>query len=754
MKLITLLALVSLCAFTAKAQNNANVFNLADFDAVGDGVTDDGPAFQRALDALADAGGGTLQVPAGLYLIRTPVFKDFSGLNGGSVTIQGVPSNKQPAPPTAGGNELSESLDLQSEIFPDTGSSNSAFTISNLKTLRVEHLAFTGKETTITDAYITLNMNDIDDATVFHCEFYGISTFGLVAGQGGGNLIRAVRSNLNIDQLMVLGSTANSGAYAPIIENIHWKGFQISNSIFIDFGIRSFFGKMGLGAPLSWINFASVAPRTPESSRREVVIRDTFLDEGGWIGITAFPHLWGTPVDPIDLIYISGLKMNVSNLGTAGHQFFDVRNILIENSHYGWSHNTGAAIDIYRSTHAILDRLTCIAEADRIRVDDRTERLTVINSVYNDILSQAGTTTEMETAPEDDPVQYVRAQFLSVLGRQPEPAAHFYWSDLLIRCGNNNECLDQQRDALNEYLESNPQSEFSIAGNVVDENGEPVSGATITLSGSQSVVTATGADGNFHFFGLPTTGTYTVTANKRHYTFANDTETFVRPVRDVEVQFNTRLNRHSITGQLGKFTGGGVEGNTVRLISTETISTTTDANGIYTFTDLPAGQNYTIVPVINDFFVFAPVTTTITELAEDRTVNFVARLRPELLTLENSDDALVIDAVSFIGAPISIFQPVEFSDDGLGRMMLFAKNLELVKSMSEVTVTAQDSQNFVHTLPVEFVGIIPGQSWVKQINVRLLPTLGAGKCVQLRVIVDTLESNPARVCFAPPRPGS
>ena len=74
--------------------------------------------------------------------------------------------------------------------------------------------------------------------------------------------------------------------------------------------------------------------------------------------------------------------------------------------------------------------------------------------------------------------------------------------------------------------------------------------------------------------------------------------------------------------------------------------------------------------------------------------------------------------------------------------------------MSEVTVTAQDSQNLVYPLPVEYVGIIPGQSWVKQINVRLLPAIGAGKCVKLRVIVDKLESNAARVCFAPPKPGS
>src|SRR6185312_3846801 len=114
----------------------------------------------------------------------------------------------------------------------------------------------------------------------------------------------------------------------------------------------------------------------------------------------------------------------------AGHHFFDVRNVLIENSHYGWSKNTISAIDLYHATHAILDRLTCIEKADRIRVDDRTERLTVINSVYGGLDSQAQTTTEMQTAPEDDPVQYVRQQFLSLTGKQPEPAAHFYWSDL------------------------------------------------------------------------------------------------------------------------------------------------------------------------------------------------------------------------------------------------------------------------------------------------------------------------------------
>src|SRR5687767_16030820 len=114
-RIALLIAILVFGSITASAQSN--VFNLADFDPVGDGVADDGPAFQKALDAVADAGGGTLLVPAGLYFIATPVVKDFSSLNGAEVSIQGVPSLTMPAPPTAGGNDLAASLDLASEII-------------------------------------------------------------------------------------------------------------------------------------------------------------------------------------------------------------------------------------------------------------------------------------------------------------------------------------------------------------------------------------------------------------------------------------------------------------------------------------------------------------------------------------------------------------------------------------------------------------------------------------------------------------
>src|SRR5690242_17570576 len=202
------------------------IFNLADFDAAGDGVSDDGPAFQKALDAVAAAGGGTLFVPAGRYFIATAVVENFSNTNGASVIIQGVPSHTMPAAPTEDGDHLSRSLDLTSEIIPATGSFDSAFVLSNLSQLRVEHLNFTGRDGIATDALITLFLVDVAKATIYHCEFYGISSFGTVSDGTAGNVVRAVRSDLSIEQSVFLGCAANSGAYGPIVENLTWKGFS------------------------------------------------------------------------------------------------------------------------------------------------------------------------------------------------------------------------------------------------------------------------------------------------------------------------------------------------------------------------------------------------------------------------------------------------------------------------------------------------------------------------------------------------
>src|SRR6185295_15911012 len=133
--------------------------NLRDFGAVGDGVADDGPAFQSALDALAAAGGGTLFVPKGKYAIVTPVAKDFTGL-ASSITIMGVESLTPVAPPSAPGSELSMGLDLLTEVYPRTDDQVAIF-IKGLRNLVVKDIAFVGTSTIVTDAAVTLLMSDI-----------------------------------------------------------------------------------------------------------------------------------------------------------------------------------------------------------------------------------------------------------------------------------------------------------------------------------------------------------------------------------------------------------------------------------------------------------------------------------------------------------------------------------------------------------------------------------------------------------------
>jgi hypothetical protein len=53
-------------------------------------------------------------------------------------------------------------------------------------------------------------------------------------------------------------------------------------------------------------------------------------------------------------------------------------------------------------------------------------------------------------------------------------------------------CIAAQRAALVvDYLNTGPSANFSISGQVKDENGAALPGAAVTLSGSQSVATQT-----------------------------------------------------------------------------------------------------------------------------------------------------------------------------------------------------------------------------------------------------------------------
>lgn len=596
-----------------------NVFDLTTFGAVGDGVTDDGPALQSALAALAEAGGGTLFVPAGRYAIVTPVQQDFAGL-ATPVSIIGVPSFTPAPPPNAFGQVLSRGLDLVSEFAPRTGPTEVAISLSGLQILTIKDITFIGTAGVDTDARTTLILTEISDATISHCEFYGLSS--LVAG---GSVLQSVRSNLKIEESVFLGDTCNSGVHGSVVQNTEWKSISVSNSVFVDYGQRpELYGKLNLAAPYSWVYVGSPAPLDNTSPRREAVFRNVFFDEGAVNGLMSVAsHQAG--VVPVDLFYVSGLYMNVSNLNSSGNYLDGPRSVLIENAHYGWSHAADAAINILGVGHAILDQVECNAGADRIRADAGTARLTVIDSVYGNLDSAAPDTRVITTAdPDDDAVLYVREQFNSLLGRDPDPAAHFYWSDRLLGCGEDAACVADQRAALRSYLDNSPAANFAILGRVTDEAGVGVSGATVSLSGAQSVNAQTNDQGEYAIANLPTSGVYTISASRNNYTISIPSQTVTTPSGDQTLNFAAVLNRYQLVGRVVTASGQGLSNVTVILSGSQSDSIATDASGNYGFI-VPAEGNYQIVPV-REHYSFNPSVTSYNNLSATQATEFAGAL--------------------------------------------------------------------------------------------------------------------------------
>ncbi len=597
--------------------NNPPVtLNLRDFGATGNGTTDDGPALQDALDALADAGGGTLFVPAGRYAIITSVSKDFAAL-AQSVTIHGVESTTPVPPPTAPGQDLSQGLDLVSEFYPRTGAQHVALNIKGLQSFLIKDIAFVGTPNVNTDAFVTLNIDHVEDAVVSHCEFYGLSSQA-----AGGAIVQGIASRLMIERSVFLGCTGNSGVYTPVVQNISWKGITIAQAVFIDYGQRpELFTKTNLAAAISWINISNAALPDHNSPRREIEIKSVFLDEGAMYGITSIPNPSQVTSAPIDLLYITGLFMNVSNLNASGHHLADLKGLLIENSHYGWSHTADTAIDIINIDNAILDRVECVASADRIRADASTVKLTVINSIYNELVSDAQI-TKVIAASEDDPVEYVRRRFTETLGREPDPAGHFFWSDRLLQCNSNAQCETARRTELAEYLASNPQPRFAITGRVVSDSGGGMPGVTVTLAGSQTVATQTDAEGRYSFSNLPTSGIYTVTPTLRHYTVSPASFEITTPAGDQVLESTAAFNDHDISGSISNADGTPLSGVTVTLSGSENATVITSADGSYSFEDLPAGGNYFVKPSRTSY-AFTPATKVLNDLDASHELNFV-----------------------------------------------------------------------------------------------------------------------------------
>jgi galactose oxidase-like protein/Big-like domain-containing protein/glyoxal oxidase-like protein/carboxypeptidase family protein len=128
---------------------------------------------------------------------------------------------------------------------------------------------------------------------------------------------------------------------------------------------------------------------------------------------------------------------------------------------------------------------------------------------------------------------------------------------------------------------------WSITGNI----SPAASGITISLSGASTATTTTDASGNYTFSGL-NNGSYTITPSQTGLSFNPVSQTI--GINSANVS-GVNFTGTSVTWSISGGTNPPLAGATIALSGASTASTTTAADGSYSFSALGNG-NYTITP--------------------------------------------------------------------------------------------------------------------------------------------------------------
>jgi hypothetical protein len=120
---------------------------------------------------------------------------------------------------------------------------------------------------------------------------------------------------------------------------------------------------------------------------------------------------------------------------------------------------------------------------------------------------------------------------------------------------------------------------------------------------------------------------------------------------------------------------------------------------------------------------------------------------PNLMTKTNSTRAIAVESNSLLAEPFAPTAPVAFGQDNRTRVTLFANNLNLFQgeTASAVTADAEDANHNHYLLNVEYVGSVPGFSWMSAVVLRLNDNLGDVGDVLVGITLHGATSNRVRV---------
>jgi hypothetical protein len=162
---------------------------------------------------------------------------------------------------------------------------------------------------------------------------------------------------------------------------------------------------------------------------------------------------------------------------------------------------------------------------------------------------------------------------------------------------------------------------YSLSGHIYKNGTTPLGNTTVTLSGSLNATTLTDQTGYYIFHNVPAGGNYTLTASKTNYEFKPASQSYTSLDRNQTWDSNAAQVRFSfaISGQV-KDGQNPLPGVTINLSGTQSGTTTTNADGNYTF-NLPAEGDYTVMPT-HPNYVFTPPGYTVLNLSSHQKFDF------------------------------------------------------------------------------------------------------------------------------------
>lgn len=256
--------------------NNPIPLNIYDFGAKGDGVTDDAPAFQAALNVMITAGGGTLFVPPSrpngspaLYAWKSAVSADF--------TPGGVGARASWTMKGCGSKILVQGLNLQ------------ALSIYNARLFSIVEIAFFGSVDTAHPNTIPAAINNViyagsSNLVIDKCDFKGIEIFDAGGGALAGTNAVIYASDCDIVmKSCITGSIGGSGRGMFVFDL--WSTITVEDCTFVDFyfinNTQMAFGSYGFSTFYIWRPQTSNVPGLESLyGEAKVTFRRCRFDEG------------------------------------------------------------------------------------------------------------------------------------------------------------------------------------------------------------------------------------------------------------------------------------------------------------------------------------------------------------------------------------------------------------------------------------------------------------------------------------------